>query len=439
MRARAPRSSHAEWQPVGERVDPLAVLEAQAATRVPELIPIRHGRMLTSPFAFLRGAAAVMAMDLAATSVTGLTVQTCGDAHVSNFGVFATPERNVVFDINDFDETIPGPWEWDVKRLAASVVMVAREQGMAAARARIVVAALLRSYRERLAAYAQLNALDMWYSRIGAADVISHFPPAYRPLVRRDIARAHQRTRLRAVAKLTVDNGGVRRFAEDPPILVHLTRTGHEMEEVEGIIAAYRDSLTDERRELFDRFRLIDVARRVVGVGSVGTRCWVGLFEGPDHPEGDPLILQLKEAAPSVLEAYIDGAPVAHNGQRVVNGQRRIQAASDLFLGWSAGPQTGRHYYARQLWDVKGQGDPMLMDMRSLQHYGELCAWALARAHARTGDPVAISGYLGSSDRFDRAVTEFAMRYADQTVRDHAALADAVATGRMAADPVDAD
>jgi uncharacterized protein (DUF2252 family) len=389
--------------------------------------------MLASPFAFLRGAAAVMAADLAPTPTSGLTVQACGDAHVSNFGEFATPERNVVFDLNDFDETLPGPWEWDVKRLAASLAVVCRERRFPAARRTAVVIAAVRAYRERLAAYAGLRLLDRWYAQISAEEVIGHFPPEYRPLVRRDLSRARRRTQLRAVAKLTQVVGGHRRFIEDPPVLVHLSRTGHDMDEVAGLVDGYRASLGDEQRVLFDQFRLVDVARKVVGVGSVGTRCWVGLLEGPGHPEGDPIVLQVKEAPASVLERHVGAPSVTHQGRRVVTGQRLIQATSDVLLGWSTGPKSGRHYYARQLWDVKGQGDPMGMDVRNLTHYAQLCAWALARAHARTGDPVAISGYLGRSDAFDRAVAEFARRYADQTTRDHAALTEAVASGRVPA------
>jgi uncharacterized protein (DUF2252 family) len=431
LRERVPRESHADWD-LGARNDPIDVLEAQAATRLPELVPLRYGRMAASPFAFLRGAAAVMAMDLALTPVTGVSVQCCGDAHVSNFGEFATPERNIIFDLNDFDETFPGPWEWDVKRLAASLAVVCRQQGFAKSSATAVVRAAVAAYRGRLATYAELRVLDLWYERITAAEVTAHFPPEYRPLVRRDLSKARRRTHLRAVEKLTVGTGHRRRFVEDPPVLVHFGRTEHDLDEIDGVIDGYRRSLPDDTRAVFDRFRLLDVARKVVGVGSVGTRCWVGLFEGPGHPGGDPVVLQLKEAPPSVLEPYL-GAPAEHNGQRVVSGQRLTQAASDLFLGWSSGPRSGRHYYARQLWDVKGQGDPMAMDTRNLAHYGELCAWALARAHARTGEPAVVSGYLGKKDDFDRAIAEFAQRYADQTERDHQALVHAIAEGRVEA------
>ncbi len=392
---------------------------------MPELGPERYQRMLVSPFAFFRGAAAVMAMDLATTPVTGLTVQACGDAHVSNFGEFATPERNVVFDVNDFDETIPGPWEWDVKRLAASLAVVCVESGFPAGVRTGVVVAAVREYREQMQRYADLRMRDLWYSRIDVDDVINHFPPEYRPLVERDVAKARRKTSRKAVAKLTEATEGGRKFVVDPPLIVGLEETEFELDEVMGLIDGYRLSLAEDRRHLFDHYKLVDVARKAVGVGSVGTRCWVGLLQGPDHPDEDLLILQAKEAEPSVLEQYVGPSALGHHGLRVVTGQRLTQAASDIFLGWSEGPRTGRHYYLRQLWDVKGAGDPAAMDPTNLTHYGALCAWALARAHARTGDPVAISGYLGNADNFDRAISAFAARYARQTVLDHDALARA--------------
>jgi uncharacterized protein (DUF2252 family) len=431
MRTLSPRGEHAAWAPAPDRPDLVSILEKRAETRVPELLGLLYARMSESPFAFLRGSAAVMALDLAGSPVSGLRVQACGDAHVSNFGQFATPERNVIFDINDFDETLPGPWEWDVKRLAASLEVAFRGNGVGAKRRRAGVEAAVRSYREHMAEYASMRALDIWYAHIDADAVVSFFPRRYRGDVRRDIAKSLSRTNLRALSKLTRVVDGHPRFVEDPPLLVRLENTGHELEEVTAMIEDYRASLPHDIRTLFDRFRLVDVARKVVGVGSVGTRCWVGLLEGPHHPAGDPLILQVKEASASVLEPYLGASAVTHHGERVVAGQRLTQAASDIFLGWSEGPRSGRAYYVRQLWDVKGSGDPTAMDADNLTHYGSLCAWALARAHARTGDPVAISGYLGSGDRFDRALGGFAARYGDQTEADHATLVAAIAAGRL--------
>ena len=415
------------------RRDPIEVLEAQAGTRAPELIPIRYGRMAESPFAFFRGGAAIMAADLAPTATTGLRVQACGDAHVANFGKFATPERNVVFDINDFDETVPGPWEWDVKRLAASLHVVARGHGFSDEVCDRVVVTAMREYRERLASFAAMATMELWYDRIHIDEVLAHFPPPYRTIVRRDVRKAERKNRFRAVAKLTTSVDGEHRFAEDPPFLVHISSTGHDMDEVAPMIVGYRATLSDERRDLFDRFRVVDVARKVVGVGSVGTRCWVVLLDGPDHPRGDRLILQVKEAQPSVLEPYVGSSELGHHGRRVVAGQRLTQAASDLFLGWCEGPETGRHYYVRQLWDVKGQGDLLAMDQSNLTYYGALCAWALARSHARTADPVPLAGYLGRSERFDQAIATFAAAYARTNEADHQLLLDAIASGRVEA------
>jgi uncharacterized protein (DUF2252 family) len=433
LRAVVPRSAHDEWTAGAGRRDPVAVLEDQAATREPDLVPIRYARMAESPFAFFRGAAAVMAMDLATTPVTGLQVQACGDAHVTNFGQFATPERNLIFDINDFDETLPGPWEWDVKRLCASLAVVARGHGFSSSKCDGVVTTAARTYRQCLADSARLRALDIWYDRIHIDQVISHFPRRYRPLVERDVARSRRKTHLRAVAKLTATTGGEVGFVEDPPLLVHLDNTEFDMDDVAPMIESYRASLSDDLRTLFDRYRLVDVARKVVGVGSVGTRCWITLFEGPSRPDGDHLILQIKEAPPSVLQPYVAEAAPEHQGHRVVTGQRLTQAASDIFLGWTQGPRSGRHYYVRQLWDFKGQGDPLKMDLSNLTYYGALCAWALARAHARTGDPAQLSGYLGNGSRFDRSMAVFSAAYARTSEQDHAALVEAIASGRVEA------
>jgi len=375
-----------------------------------------------------------MAADLDTTPVTGLRVQACGDAHVSNFGKFATPERNVVFDINDFDETLPGPWEWDLKRLCASLQVAAREHGFAPNECRRIVITASRTYREELARFAQMQTMELWYDRIHIDDVIAHFPPKYRPVVQRDVRKAQRKTHTRAVAKLTRSVDGEARFDDDPPLIVHLADTGYDMDEdVLPMIESYRGTLTDERRNLFDRFHVVDVARKVVGVGSVGTRCWIVLLEGPDHPQGDRLVLQVKEAQPSVLEPYVGRSLLENAGHRVVAGQRLTQAASDLFLGWCEGPRFHRHYYVRQLWDVKGQGDLLDMDFSNLSYYGALCGWALARAHARTGDAVQLAGYLGESKRFDQAMAEFSARYAIVNEQDHQALLTAIAEGRVQA------
>ncbi len=437
LRAVVPRSAHAEWDVSARPLDPVAVLQEQARSRVAELIPVRHARMAESPFAFFRGGAAIMAMDLAPTPVTGLTVQACGDAHVANFGTFATPERTVIFDINDFDETDPGPWEWDVKRLAASLHVVARQHGFAPDDRDDVVLEAARVYREYVAQYAAMTTLEVWYDRTTADDVVSHFPRRYRAQAERDVRRALRKDHVRAVTKLTHTVDGAPAFVEDPPLTVHLGSTGHDMDEVGEMVDEYRSSLADDRRFLLDRFRIVDVARRVVGVGSVGTRCWICLFEAPGgrRPDGteDRIVLQVKEAQASVLAPYVGASRLGHEGRRVVAGQRLTQAASDIFLGWCEARRSGRQYYVRQLWDVKGQGDLTRMDLGKLTHYGALCAQALARAHARTGDPTALSGYLGTGRSFDRAVARFSAEYAANNERDHAALLAAIAAGRVTA------
>ena len=436
LRTAVPRSAHAEWDVAARPLDPIAVLEEQARSRVTELIPIRHARMAESPFAFFRGGAAIMAMDLAQTPVTGLTVQACGDAHVANFGTFATPERNVIFDINDFDETDPGPWEWDVKRLAASLHVVARQHGFAPDDRDDVVLEAVRVYREYVAQYAAMTTLEVWYDRTSVDDVVAHFPRRYRAQAERDVKRAMRKDHMRAVTKLTRTVDGAPVFVEDPPLTVHLSSTGHDMDEVGEMVDEYRSTLADDRRFLLDRFRIVDVARRVVGVGSVGTRCWICLFEATGRRadgRDDRIVLQVKEAQASVLAPYHGASRLGHEGRRVVAGQRLTQAASDIFLGWCEASRSGRQYYVRQLWDVKGQGDLTRMDLGKLTHYGALCAQALARAHARSGDPAVLSGYLGTGGAFDRAVATFAAEYAANNERDHAALLDAIATGRVTA------
>ena len=431
LRTLVPRTSHAHWDGGRGGRDPIAVLEQQAESRISELVPVRHGRMAESPFAFFRGGAAIMAMDLATTPTTGIRVQLTGDAHVGNFGKFASPERNLVFDINDFDETVPGPWEWDVKRLSASLHVVCRQRGLSPRDCDRVVMAAARSYHDHVVDYSTWRVLDLWYERTEIKDVIDHFPMKFGARVDRDAKKARRKDHLRAVAKLTEVVDGQHRFVDDPPLLVHLSDTDHDFADVADVTESYRATLTHDRRHMVDRFRVVDVARKVVGVGSVGTGCFIALLQGPDHPATDLIVLQIKEAQPSVLEPYVGASELGHDGKRVVVGQRLIQAAGDIFLGWATTLRSGKHYYVRQLWDSKGQSDPMDMPQPELAHYGALCAWILARSHARTGDAVEIGGYLGTSSRFTRAIVEFSAAYALTNERDHAALLDALASGRV--------
>ncbi|MFF1510298.1 DUF2252 domain-containing protein [Streptomyces sp. NPDC058326] len=426
-----PRSSHGRWIPSSQRPHPIDVLERQSQDRLPDLVPLRYGRMAASPFAFFRGAAAVMAADLAAQRHTGLTVQLCGDAHLLNFGVHASPERTLLFDVNDFDETLPGPFEWDVKRLAASVAVAALQNGSTKPKAHRAALVAAESYRTAVRRLADLGELAVWYERIAADDLV--------PLVRGDdrarfvnrLARARRRTSLQALAKLTeADASGVRHIVDDPPLLERTT----DLDRVTlgKIFSDYRSSLAEERRILLDRYRFRDAARKVVGVGSVGTRCFVLLLEGRD--EHDPLILQIKEAGRSVLEPYLAPSAYSHQGRRVVSGQRLVQAAGDIFLGWMTGPEE-RHFYWRQLRDMKGSAEVETMSPAMLRRYARLCGRALARAHARSGDRIAIAAYLGGSDVFDRGVADFALAYAGQNADDYAALGAAVAAGMLAAAP----
>ncbi|MET9725228.1 DUF2252 domain-containing protein [Streptomyces zaomyceticus] len=430
-RKRVPRSSHGRWIPSSQRPDPVGVLERQSEGRVPELVPLRYGRMAVSPFAFFRGAAAVMAADLAAQQHTGLTVQLCGDAHLLNFGVYASPERTLLFDVNDFDETLPGPFEWDVKRLAASVTVAALQNGSTKPKAHRAALVATEAYRTAVRRLAGLGELAVWYERIAADELV--------PLVRRDdrarfvnrLARARRRTSLQAFTKLTeADASGARHIVDDPPLLQRAT----DLDRVTlgKIFSDYRSSLAEERRILLDRYRFLDAARKVVGVGSVGTRCFVLLLEGRD--ETDPLILQIKEAGPSVLEPYLTPSVYPHQGRRVVSGQRLTQASSDIFLGWMTGPEQ-RHFYWRQLRDMKGSAEVESMSPSLLRDYARLCGRALARAHARSGDRIAIAAYLGGSDVFDRAMADFALAYARQNADDYAALGGAIAAGVVAAAP----
>jgi uncharacterized protein (DUF2252 family) len=415
LRRRVPRSSHAVWEPDRDRA-PLRVLEESNRRRVPELVAIREARMRASPFAFLRGAPAVMAADLATTPVTGIRVQACGDAHLLNFGLFATPERNLVFGLNDFDETLPGPWEWDVKRLATSLVVAARTVGFDRAQGREAALAAVRTYREQLARFAGMRLLEVWYSRVDAATIIALARGRQRRAVAERLARAEHHTNLDALPRLTEAVDGGRRFVDNPPLLTHVSDCDGGW--IEEVLGRYRSSLEDNRRRLLGRYRPVDAARKVVGVGSVGTRCYVVLLLG--DRDDDPLLLQVKQAITSVLEPYAGRSRHRHHGRRVVNGQRLLQTASDIFLGWTGDGVA--QYYVRQLWDMKGSVNIEAMPPMDLVAYGRLCGWVLARAHARSGDAVAISGYLGSSDRFDRAVADFADAYADQSEADFTAF-----------------
>ncbi len=442
LREQIPRSAHADAGPDGGR-DPIGILAEQAESRVPEIIGIRHSRMAQNPFAYLRGAAAVMAADLQHTPATGLQVQLCGDAHIRNFGTFATPERNLTFSINDFDETLPGPWEWDVKRFASSLYVVAQEHGFSPDVMTHLVISAVRAYRQRLAHYAEMTNLQVWYDIKGIDDVLGHYTRGARTQVERDIAKASRREHARAIDRLTwttedsKPEGAVGpaktrvRFREDPPLQVHFESTGVEMAEALQTVESYRESLFDDKRVLVDRYRILDIARRVVGVGSVGTKVWICLLEGESRTPADRIVLQVKQAQPSALEAYLQPSAIEHAGRRVVAGQRLTQGPTDTFLGWCSEPTTGRQYYVRQLWDRKGRSDLTTMNRRGLNEHATLCAWALARAHARSGDPAMISGYLGSSGSFDRAIAIYAQRYATVTRADHAELLAAVADGRL--------
>ncbi|EDY51994.1 conserved hypothetical protein [Streptomyces clavuligerus] len=427
-RKAVPRSSLGAWIPHADRPDPLRMLSEQEADRVQELLPVRHGRMAASPFAFLRGAAAVMAADLAARPRTGLTVQLCGDAHPLNFGMYASPERALLFDLNDFDETLPGPFEWDVERLAAGAAVAALEHGHSATAARRAAVTAAQEYRRTMRTLALAGELAVWYARIDTAELLPLIRPGNRPMAEAQFARARRRTSLQALGKLTEVVDGKRRFRPEPPLISPVDALDRST--VRAIFGEYRASLPEDRRMLLDAFRVVDVAAKVVGVGSVGTRCFVALLTGRDAD--DPLFLQVKEAGPAVLERWLPPSAHGHHGHRVVAGQRLLQSASDIFLGWVTGP-TGRHFYWRQLRDMKGSVDLAGMSAETTARYAGLCGTALAQAHARTGDRIAIAAYLGGGDVFDRAIGEFAVRYADQNARDHTALVSAIASGDLAA------
>jgi uncharacterized protein (DUF2252 family) len=442
-RVAVPRGSHAGFQPAPARPDPVTLLEQQARGRVPGLLPIRYGRMLASPFAFFRGAALLMASDLAPTPVTGLIVQACGDAHLSNFGIFASPERRLVFDINDFDETLPGPWEWDVKRLAASAEVAARGNGFSRNTRRAIVLVTVARYRRAMRALADQGELDAWQLPAEVDDLRERYQAILdrreRRLAGADLARARDRAGVQALDKLTSEVDGQPRFASDPPLLVRVAdltatkETAGLEAHLTGILAGYRRTLEWDRRFLIGKYQVADMARKVVGVGSVGMRCFIVLLTGRDPT--DRLYLQVKEAVPSVLSEFVGASAYPSQGERVVAGQRLMQAASDVFLGWHrtrSGP--ARDYYVRQLRDWKFSLMAEDMDPAAMRAYAQLCGQTLARAHARSGDRIGIGAYLGKSDAFDQAVADFAADYADQNERDHATLAAAVKSGRVTAE-----
>ena len=443
-RTQVPRSSHAAFEPAPDRPDPIGLLERQAHSRLPELVPIRYGRMLTSPFAFYRGAALIMASDLAATPRSGLTVQCCGDAHLSNFGVFASPERRLVFDINDFDETLPGPWEWDVKRLAASVLIAAQDNGFAVKEQEQVVLDTVAEYRAAMARFAAMKNLEVWYAHLDVEDTMARFGAQLKAKIakrtEKTLAKARTRDSMSAFSKLTHEVDGQVRIVADPPLIVPVAdlANGSERDEIRDglheLLRCYRATLQYDRRVLLEQFELADFARKVVGVGSVGTRAWIALLLGLDGQ--DPLFLQLKEAEASVLEEFLDRSAFANHGERVVNGQHLMQASSDIFLGWlhvDFGPDAERDFYGRQLKDWKGSAEIDHMVPLGMAAYGRLCGWTLARAHARSGDRIAIAAYLGSGPSFDRAIVRFSHAYAEQNARDFKALGKAVESGRIAA------
>jgi uncharacterized protein (DUF2252 family) len=441
-RAAAPRSSHAVWDPPADRRDPVALLIDQAVGRVPDLLPIRYGRMLVSPFTFYRGAAAIMAADLATTPASGLRAQLCGDAHLSNFGGFGSPERDLVFDINDFDETLPGPWEWDVKRLAASMVVAGRDNGMSAKECRGVAERTVQEYRSAMRTFAGQSNLDVWYARLDEAELnqrVGELGKKTRKRYKRGVAKALSKDSARAVRKLTHVVDGERRIVSDPPLIVPIEELSGgdarlEDEIMDAAMGGYHDSLDRDRRRLLDGYRVVHSARKVVGVGSVGTRAWIVLVVGRD--DDDPLFLQFKEAQQSVLAPYAGRSAFQNAGRRVVEGQRLLQTASDIFLGWTRVTVRGDtfDFYVRQLWDWKASADVASMTPSMLEAYGRTCGWTLAHAHARSGDRIAIASYLGKSERFDAAVGAFAERYADQNEQDYQTFVDAVQSGRVEAE-----
>jgi uncharacterized protein (DUF2252 family) len=451
-RERTPPSSHAGWAPATDRPDPVGLLEEQNLTREPDLVPVRHGRMLVSPFTFYRGAAKIMAADLDGTPTAGLQVQLCGDAHLANFGAFASPERLLLFGLNDFDETLPGPFEYDLKRMAASFTIAGRNNGFTRADTQAATLASVAAYREAMAGFAAMGTMDVWYARLDEDQLLKAIRTAAKASggqaktakrakkkAEKALAKAHTRDSLQALSKLGELVDGRYRIVSQPPIVVparELEATfGLSADEIERLIheqfRRYRATLRDDQRKLLERFQVVDMARKVVGVGSVGTRAFIVLLQGRD--QHDPLFLQVKEATASVLEGHLPKSRYQQHGERVVQGQRMLQAASDIYLGWTRGRDADRYFYWRQLRDMKGSADVEAMVPIGLSFYAQICGWTLARAHARSGDPVAIAEYLGEDDQFDRAITDFSSRYADQNERDYQALAEAVRSSRLAA------
>jgi uncharacterized protein (DUF2252 family) len=444
-RARAPRSAHAEWGPAADRRDPVELLEQQATSRVGQLVPLRYARMLASPFAFYRGAAAVMAADLGGAPCSGFEVQLCGDAHLSNFGAFASPDRELLFDVNDFDETLPGPWEWDVMRLAASFSVAGRERGFGDDQRRRIVAAMAAEYRGTMRRLAELGNLEVWYTKMDVPIIAERWGKAAGPkevkAFQRSVAKAQAKDRMRALSKLTHEVDGELRIVSEPPLIVPIEELvdgveGADQEAIEtqvlSVLADYRDTLPEDRRVLLDSYRPVHVALKVVGVGSVGTRAWIALLLGRD--KGDPLFLQIKEAQRSVLEPYASPSAYVNQGERVVQGQRLMQAASDIMLGWVR--TTGiddqqRDFYVRQLWDQKGSVRIDRMDPGALTAYAQICGMTLAHSHARSGDRIAIAAYLGKGSTFDDSLASFAETYADLNERDYEALRAAADEGRI--------
>ena len=448
-RAEAPRSAHGGWAPAPDRPDPVALLEEQAESRVPQLVPIRYGRMLVSPFTFYRGAALIMASDLAATPVSGITVQSCGDAHLSNFGLFGTPERQMIFDINDFDETLPGPWEWDVKRLAASFEIMGRDRGFSPADRRAIVMAGVAEYRDRMRQAAGMGALDAWYDHLEVGMLlklvrqevrVKRVTKAEARAFERDVDKAHSRDNTRVFTKRAAEVDGELRIVADPPVIIpieDLVRPGSAWEDpvplIKKLLSSYRRTLGHHHHPL-EEYRYVHTAYKMVGVGSVGTRCYIMLMLGRDH--NDPLFLQVKEAQASVLERFARKSTYPHHGQRVVGGQRLMQAATDIFLGWiriKGMDGVTRDYYVRQFQDWKGSADVDSLLVPGATLYARICAATLARAHARWGDRIAIASYLGKADAFDRAIADFSAAYADQNQKDYEAFAAAVKSGRLTA------
>jgi uncharacterized protein (DUF2252 family) len=471
-RDRVPPSSHSGWHPADSRPDPVALLEEQNKTREPDLVPVRHGRMMFSPFTFYRGAAKIMAADLKDTPVAGLDAQLCGDAHLSNFGMFASPERHLMFDLNDFDETLPGPFEYDVKRMVASFTIAARNNGFGKADTRAVALAAVAAYREAMRDFAQMSTMDIWYAHYDEDSLRTQIQGAMAGLTtevkqdtkakagkkkekrdvkeekvarkavkhaQKNVEKAHTRDSVQALSKLCEVVDGQYRIVSQPPVIVPardlLDTFGLSPDEVMPLIhdqlRAYRATLQYDRRLLLEKFQVVDAARKVVGVGSVGTRAFIVLLQGRD--EHDPLFLQIKEATSSVLEAYLPKSRFRQHGERVVQGQRMMQAVSDIYLGWTKGRDVNRNFYWRQLRDMKGSALVETMAPLTLTYYGRLCGWTLARAHARSGDPVAIAAYLGDGDAFDQSIVDFCERYADQNQRDYDEFVGAIRAGRLEA------